>query len=700
MTSPDTAGNAGEDMSLALDAMGFPVVSYVDATNSGLRVLHCNDINCAGGNESITSPDTTAGVGEYSSLMLDSSGLPVIGYYDYHNGALRVMRCDDPNCAGGGESIVTPDAAGDVGVEISLVLDAIDRPVISYGDLDSGYVKILHCGNSDCSASNSITAPIYALGLESSIVLDGSGYPVVATYDDDLFVMRCNDVNCAGGNESISSPDTAGFNGAYPSLTLNASGWPVVSYWDVTNGDLKVLHCGSADCTSGNSIASPDTAGSVGLHTSIALDGSGNPVVSYYDTSDDDLKVLHCGAPDCMAKSMKSYGFKIAFTTNRDGNGNEVYVMNADGTGQTRITDNEVSDISPAWSPDGTKIAFRTNRDGNDNIYVMNADGTNQTQLTDEPAVDADPVWSPDGAKIAFTSNRTGTFEIYVMNADGSAETNISNTAGNDVQPDWSPDGTKLAFTTDRNGGVVGSGDIYTMNADGSSQTNLTPELIQGSGAPAWSPDGTRIAFHHLDGNYAVWGMNPNGSNKDVLAFDFDNSTWPTWKAGGEKIAYTSDSDGNSEIYTMDSNGFNHVNATSHGSNDEYADWRRVSGPGLDFDQDGCTDAKEAGPDQTLGGLRSPQNFWDFFDTPNASNARDKSVSGTDFFNILARFGSSGSPSIDPLSPPPSAPAYHTAYDRGPAPGGQNGWRLTAANGAIAGTDFFSVLAQFGHSCA
>ena len=94
-----------------------------------------------------------------------------------------------------------------------------------------------------------------------------------------------------------------------------------------------------------------------------------------------------------------------------------------------------------------------------------------------------------------------------------------------------------------------------------------------------------------------------------------------------------------------------------------------------------------------------PLNFWDCSDTPDSSNIRDKSVAGIDFFRILARFGAFGDPQIDPVSAPPPAPAYHTAFDRG-ASSGPNAWNLTAADGAIAGTEFFAVLAQFGHSCA
>jgi glucose/arabinose dehydrogenase len=115
-----------------------------------------------------------------------------------------------------------------------------------------------------------------------------------------------------------------------------------------------------------------------------------------------------------------------------------------------------------------------------------------------------------------------------------------------------------------------------------------------------------------------------------------------------------------------------------------------------DHDRDGCGDAREGGTNEVQGGDRDAKNFWDFFDTPDGSNVRDHNVAGTDFFRVLARFGTAGNPLIDPLSAPPPS-GYHTAFDRGPASG--DVWDLTAADGAIAGTDFFSILAQFGHGC-
>lgn len=85
---------------------------------------------------------------------------------------------------------------------------------------------------------------------------------------------------------------------------------------------------------------------------------------------------------------------QIAFFSDRDGNA-EIYVMNADGTDQTRLTNNSAFDWDPDWSPDGTRIAFYSNRDGNPEICVMNADGTDQTRLTYNSADDGDPAWRP-----------------------------------------------------------------------------------------------------------------------------------------------------------------------------------------------------------------------------------------------------------------------------------------------------------------
>jgi Tol biopolymer transport system component len=109
-------------------------------------------------------------------------------------------------------------------------------------------------------------------------------------------------------------------------------------------------------------------------------------------------------------------------------------------------------DSHPSWSPDGTRIVFQSRIGTNSEIYMMDADGSNQIRLTNDPADDEMPSWSPDGKRIIFSSNRDGNREIYVMNADGSNQIRLTNNPANDWEPSWSPDGKRIAFESSRGG--------------------------------------------------------------------------------------------------------------------------------------------------------------------------------------------------------------------------------------------------------
>ena len=130
----------------------------------------------------------------------------------------------------------------------------------------------------------------------------------------------------------------------------------------------------------------------------------------------------------------------IAYVSTTPDGKSHIYVMNKNGANPVNLTKNNVGEIDPSWSPDGSQIAFGSNRDGNGEIYVMNADGTNPINLTNHPGADFNPSWSPDGSQVAFSSFRDASIEIYVMNANGTNPINLTNDNINlDSTPSWSP---------------------------------------------------------------------------------------------------------------------------------------------------------------------------------------------------------------------------------------------------------------------
>jgi hypothetical protein len=280
------------------------------------------------------------------------------------------------------------------------------------------------------------------------------------------------------------------------------------------------------------------------------------------------LALLALPAPPMVAA--QGDGGKIVFASERDGGGSNyptnIYVMNVDGSNQTRLTTEGAA--NPAWSPDRTQIAFTSFHDGfrKSNIYVMNADGSNEIRLTSKGG--ENPAWSPDGTKIAFSG-------IMVMNADGSGQTRLTAGSSLDQDPAWSPDGTKIAFTSDRDG----YRNIYVMNADGNNQTRLTFGSQHYDNSPAWSPDGTKIAFaSDRDGGDNIYVMNADGSSQTRLTSGSSYNLDPTWSPDGMRIAFASMRDGNYQIYTMSVDGSNQTRLSNNKESDTEPNWSRSAG--------------------------------------------------------------------------------------------------------------------------
>lgn len=300
IVEPDTATSNGVQSSIKLNSLGNPVIAYFDFTNKSLKVLHCGNANCTAGNNIVTA-DSGNDVGRYPSLVLDGKANPAISYLDLTNGKLKIIRCGNNLCSAG-NTITTPvTSSGVAGYFSSLVLASSGFPVVSFFNLTNGALNVLRCGNATCTSGNTFTVPDSGnVGEYTTLALDASGFPVVSYYDFShgaLKVLHCGSLTCSPNSDVVADPAT--IVGQYGSLKLDANGRPVISYWDETNGHLKLIHCGDSACSSGNNIATPDTNGNTGWDTSLVLDAQGFPVVSYYDFTAGSMKVLHCSNANC-----------------------------------------------------------------------------------------------------------------------------------------------------------------------------------------------------------------------------------------------------------------------------------------------------------------------------------------------------------------------------------------------------------------
>jgi Tol biopolymer transport system component len=243
---------------------------------------------------------------------------------------------------------------------------------------------------------------------------------------------------------------------------------------------------------------------------------------------------------------------QMAFNTARRAPFSEDIVLGDLATGAATVLRRpKRADIAPTFSPDGLRIAFftvprpaRFNPDRPpppEQIHVMNADGTGDRRLTPAKRRSVDPDWSPDGTRIVYSQARMvrgrGEIRISVMNADGTGNRALSAFGGRDeINPKWTPDGTSIVFESRAERGT--KSDIRIMAADG---TNVRTILATAAWEtnPIPSPDGTRIAFtsdrarrgrDRLGNGFELYTMSVQGTDIVRVTNNKRADIFPDWQ--------------------------------------------------------------------------------------------------------------------------------------------------------------------------
>lgn len=273
-------------------------------------------------------------------------------------------------------------------------------------------------------------------------------------------------------------------------------------------------------------------------------------------------------------------GKEILFAKGTGNYGVNVYKVFSDGSGEKKLASDSCGGY--AWSPDGSKISYYQFIDeiGSNNLSLMNADGTNNIQLLD-------PVnnlffyiysWFPSGSKIAYINGVDNLGWLYEINSDGSNNNEIGNGGNYNGAIAVSPDASKIVYTSwDWNPEYLAEIYVQSLNQNGDSYKLTNGSILQQTQSwqpEVWSPDGKRIVYYSDEnGNSDIYTIKTDGTGKTQLTSDSANDYSPIFSPNGKKIVYVSDKCGNEDIWVMDSDGKNKVQLTTDSAKDSYPEW-------------------------------------------------------------------------------------------------------------------------------
>lgn len=343
---PDSAGDVGTFVAVALRADQRPLIAYYDATNTSLKLYNCADAACASG--TLRTVDNSSNVGTHVALAIRPNGLPVIAYRSASLGSLRFYDCSNVACSAG--TARTLDNTVTVGPALALALHADGRPFLAYRDDTNFRLRVYECDNLACSTGAAFAHPGSDVPYSISIAMRGDGRPLMAlggnagsgarvrTYD-------CNDTGCTSG--TLRNLTAVSFTGSV-AMAIRGNGRPLIAtagtastlsvhdcadalcvastVTSFTSGttnpvdmtlrgdgraliahgvnvaagasDLRVFDCSDSGCTAGSSRTLVGS-GDFGTAAAIALRSDGRAVLAHYDGANDDLRLHICANPEC-----------------------------------------------------------------------------------------------------------------------------------------------------------------------------------------------------------------------------------------------------------------------------------------------------------------------------------------------------------------------------------------------------------------
>jgi TolB protein len=273
------------------------------------------------------------------------------------------------------------------------------------------------------------------------------------------------------------------------------------------------------------------------------------------------------------------HGGRIIFTCTR-GDYNHLCMVNLDGSGMLRLTDNFANDYYPAFSPQGGAIAFASNRSlGSFDLYFMVLSTSSIIQLTNEIGNAFSPDFSPDGEQVVFANrDENGQTSLYIVDRNGQNLRQLfagPNFAGptSIVGAAWSPDGKSIVFAMATT--QLFEYEIFIIAAEGTQPPQqLATGLLGITGSLDWSPDG----------RYLLVSAGPPG-DKDIFNIDLQantitrltyggNNNSPSFSPDGQYVAYNSlRNGGQADIYIIHADGTEERQLTNNPEPDWQPQW-------------------------------------------------------------------------------------------------------------------------------